>query len=102
VKFEPGNKLAKGGRRVGSGRPTTEAAAAKEAMRRSALDRLTNGMIRAVETLLLHLGSKNENISIRAAESVLELAEKSFERDELEKRIQALEQQAAQQGGNLR
>ena len=38
-----------------------------------------------------HLDSKRENISIRAAEDVIEFTQKALEHEELEKRIEALE-----------
>lgn len=91
--FQKGNKLGKGGKQnPPGGRPTKEEAAAKAEMRRAALDTLTGGMNKAVETLLRHLSSKKENISIRAAESVLEYALRAIEYEEIERRITALEE----------
>src|SRR5437762_2583033 len=48
------------------------------------------------------LDSERENISIRAAESIIEFAQKALEHEELEQRIEALETRLAQQGGNYR
>src|SRR5215813_5169409 len=90
--FQKGNKFGRGGKQNPSGgRPTKEEQAAKAEMRRAALDALTAGMTKAVETLLLHLSSKNENISVRACESVLEYALRSIECEEIERRLDAIE-----------
>ena len=56
----------------------------------------------ATETLIKHLDSKRENISIRAAEGIVEFAQKPLEHKELEKRVEALEARLMQQGGNFR
>ena len=97
--FQKGNKFGRGGRQnPPGGRPSKEETAAKIEMRRAALDALTTGMTQAVQTLLRHLSSKNENISIRAAESVLEYALRSIECEEIEQRLVALEERL-QQGG---
>src|SRR5690349_18317520 len=90
--FEKGNQLGKGGKRnPPGGRPTKEQAAAKAEMRAAALDILCGGMVKAVETLLRHLSSENENISIRAAEGVIEYALRVYETEEIEKRLSDLE-----------
>jgi hypothetical protein len=49
-----------------------------------------------------HLDSDHENISIRAAESIIEFTQKALEHEELERRIEALEAKVIQQGGNYR
>jgi len=43
-----------------------------------------------------------ENVSIRAAESIIAFTQKALEHEELEKRIEALEARLSQQGGNYR
>jgi hypothetical protein len=48
-------------------------------------------IVKASETLVKHLDSKRENISIRAAESIIEFAQKALEHEELEQCIDALE-----------
>ena len=67
-----------------------------------ALDSLKANLTKATETLVKHLDSERENISIRAAESIIEFAQKALEHEELERRIEALETRLAQQGGNYR
>jgi hypothetical protein len=59
---------------------------------RGALDSLKANIAKATETLVKHLDSKRENISIRAAESIIEFAQKAIEFENLEKRIGALEE----------
>src|SRR5437773_7466817 len=65
-----------------------------------ALDSLKANLTKATETLVKHMNSERENISIRAAESIIEFAQKALEHEELEQRIEALETRLAQQGGN--
>jgi hypothetical protein len=91
-----------GGSRPGAGRPTKEEAAAKEEMIRVALDTLKLSMFKAVSTLVRLLDSDAENISLRAAESIISFTQKAIEHEELEKRIKALEERLIQQGGNYR
>jgi len=67
-----------------------------------ALDSLKANIAKAGETLVKHLDSERENISIRAAESIIEFAQKALEHEELEQRIEALETRLAQQGGHYR
>jgi hypothetical protein len=69
---------------------------------RSALDSLKANVGRATETLVKLLGSKSEPIRARAAEDIIEFAQKALEHEELEKRIEALEERLLQQGGNHR
>ena len=57
---------------------------------------------RATETLVTLLTSKSEPIRARAAEDIIEFAQKAIEHEELEKRVQALEERLVQQGGNHR
>lgn len=65
-----------------------------------ALDTLKTAMAKATETLIKHLDSEQENISIRAAQSVIEFAQHALEFENLEKRISSLEERLIQQGGN--
>src|SRR5262245_27360542 len=46
---------------------------------------------KAAQTLVKHLDSQKETISIRAAESIIEFAQRAIEVEELEQRIGALE-----------
>jgi hypothetical protein len=52
-----------------------------------ALDSLKASIAKASETLVKHLDSTRENISIRAAEGIIEFAQKALDQEELEKRI---------------
>jgi hypothetical protein len=63
-----------------------------------ALDCLKANIAKATETLVKHLDSEHQNISIRAAESIIEFSQKALEHEELEKRIGALEEKLMQQG----
>ena len=65
----------------------------------SAVDTLKANIAKATETLVKHLDSEHENISIRAAESIIEFTQKALEHEELERRIEALEDRLMQQGG---
>jgi hypothetical protein len=65
-----------------------------------ALDSLKANITKATETLVKHLDSGRENISIRAAESIIEFAQKALESEELGRRIEALEGKLLQQGEN--
>src|SRR5436190_649781 len=67
-----------------------------------ALDSLKANIAKAGETLVKYLDSERENISIRAAESIIEFAQKALEHEELEQRIEALEARVIQQGGHCR
>lgn len=62
----------------------------RDAVIERALDSLKANMAKATETLVKHLDSEHENISIRAAESIIEFTQKALEHEELEKRIAAL------------
>lgn len=68
----------------------------RDAVIERALDSLKANIAKATETLVKHLESKRENISIRAAESIIEFTQKALEHEELERRIEALEQRIAQ------
>ena len=67
-----------------------------------ALDSLKVNVTRATETLVKLLDSKSEPIRARAAEDIIEFAQKAIEHEEMEKRIEALEERLLQQGGNHR
>ena len=68
----------------------------RDAIIERALDSLKANIAKATKTLVKHLDSKRENISIRAAEDIIEFTQKAVEHEELEKRIEALEEQMAQ------
>ena len=74
----------------------------RDAVIERALDSLKANLGKATETLVKHLDSERENISIRAAESIIEFAQKALEHEELERRIEALEARVIQQGGHCR
>jgi uncharacterized membrane-anchored protein len=67
-----------------------------------ALDSLKANVSRASETLVTLLTSKSEPIKARAAEDIIEFAQKAMQHEELERRIEALEERLVQQGGNHR
>jgi hypothetical protein len=67
-----------------------------------ALDSLKANIAKATKTLVKHLDSKRENISIRAAEDIIEFTQKALEHEELEKRIEALEARLSQPERNYR
>jgi AcrR family transcriptional regulator len=67
-----------------------------------ALDSLKANVSKATETLVKLLDSESEPMQARAAEDIIEFAQKAFEHEELEKRIEALEERLLQQGGNYR
>jgi hypothetical protein len=74
----------------------------RDAVIERALDSLKASIAKASETLVKHLESKRENISIRAAEGIIEFAQKALEHEELEKRIEALEARFMQREGHQR
>jgi putative insertion element HTH domain-containing protein len=74
----------------------------RDAIIEQALDSLKANLSQASETLVKHLNSTRENISIRAAESIIDFVQKAIEHEELEKRIEALETRVSQQRGNYR
>jgi hypothetical protein len=63
---------------------------------------LKANIAKATETLVKHLDSERENISIRAAESIIAFTQKALEHEELEKRIEALEAKLIQQRATYR
>ena len=67
-----------------------------------ALDILKVNISKATETLVKLLDSDKEGIQARAAEDIIEFAQKALEHEELEKRIEALEERLLQRGGNHR
>jgi hypothetical protein len=67
---------------------------------RGALDSLKANVAKATETLVKLLASKSEPIRARAAEDIIEFAQKALEHEQLEKRVQALEEKLIQQGGH--
>jgi hypothetical protein len=67
---------------------------------RGALDSLKANVTKATETLVKLLDSDSEPMQARAAEDIIEFAQKAFEHEELERRIEALEERLLQQGGN--
>jgi hypothetical protein len=64
----------------------------RNAVIESALESLKANVAKATETLVRHLDSRRENISIRAAESIIEFTQKAIEYENLEKRIEELEE----------
>jgi AcrR family transcriptional regulator len=74
----------------------------RDAMIERALDSLKANIAKATETLLKHLDSDREHISIRAAEDIIQFTQKALEHEELERRIEALETRVSQQRGNYR
>jgi hypothetical protein len=56
-----------------------------------AIETLKGNVTKAAQTLVKHLDSDKETISIRAAESIIEFAQRAIEVEELEQRIGALE-----------
>ena len=74
----------------------------REELTAIALDTLKAGIAKATATLVNHLDSERENISIRAAESIIEFAQKALEDEDLEKRLEALEERVKQQGEKRR
>ena len=69
----------------------------RDEMIERALNSLKANIAKATETLVKHLDSKRENISIRAAESIIQFAQKAIEFENLEKRIGTLEERINQQ-----
>src|SRR5262249_48426253 len=56
-----------------------------------ALDSLKANVSKATETLVKLLHSESESMRARAAEDIIEFAQKALEHEELERRIEALE-----------
>jgi len=74
----------------------------REQLTTIALDTLKAGIAKATVTLVNHLDSERESISIRAAESIIGFAQKALEHENLEKRIEALEERIKQRSENWR
>jgi hypothetical protein len=74
----------------------------RDAIIERALDSLKANLSKAAATLVKHLDSKRENISIRAAENIIEYAQRAIENEELEKRIVALEERLTEGGGSYK
>lgn len=74
----------------------------RDAVIERALDSLKTNIAKATKKLVDHLDSKRENISIRAAEDIIEFTQKAVEHEELEKRIEALEARLSQPERNYR
>ena len=72
----------------------------RDAVIEHALDCLKANLTTATVTLVKHLDSDHENISIRATESIIEFTQTALKREELEKRVEALEARLNQQGRN--
>ena len=68
----------------------------REEVVKGALETLKANVGKATETLVKHLDSDKENISIRAAENIIEFIQKSLELENLERRIESLEQRSNQ------
>jgi predicted DNA-binding protein YlxM (UPF0122 family) len=69
---------------------------------RGALDSLKANVTKATETLVKLLDSDSEPMQLRAAEDIIEFAQKAIEHEELQKRIEVLEERLLQQGQNHR
>ena len=65
-----------------------------------ALDSLKANVSKATETLVKLLDSESESMRARAAEDIIEFAQKALEHEELERRIEALEEKLLRQGGS--
>jgi AcrR family transcriptional regulator len=74
----------------------------RDAVIERALDSLKANIAKATETMVKHLDSKRESISIRAAERIIEFTQKALEHEELEKRIEALEERLLPHRENYR
>jgi hypothetical protein len=70
----------------------------RDTMIERALDSLKSSIAKASETLVKHLDSERENISIRAAESIIEFTQKALEYENLEQRVEELEKHVKQGG----
>ncbi len=64
----------------------------REEVVRGALDTLKANVSKATETLVKLLDSEKEGIQARAAEDIIEFAQRAIEHEELEKRVGALEE----------
>ena len=71
----------------------------RDAVIERALDNLKANISKATETLVKLLDSDKEPIQARAAEDIIEFTQKALEHEELEKRIDALEESIKQKKG---
>ena len=71
----------------------------REEVVKGALETLKANVGKATETLVKHLDSDKENISIRAAENIIEFTQKAIEFEQLEKRVDGLEGRIKDIGG---
>ena len=71
----------------------------REEVVKGALETLKANVGKATETLVKHLDSEKETISIRAAENIIEFTQKAIEFEQLEKRIDGLEGRIKDIGG---
>ena len=62
-----------------------------------AIETLKANVTKAAQTLVKHLDSTRETISIRAAESIIEYAQRAIEAEEFEQRIRELEKRISKQ-----
>ena len=63
-----------------------------------AIETLKANVTKAAQTLVKHLDSEKENISIRAAERIIEFAQRAMEEEDLQQRIQTLEETIKERG----
>jgi hypothetical protein len=92
MKFEKGNRAAKGGlRNPPGGRPTNAARQGKQEMLNAALDALKMSALKAVLTLAGCLESEDQAIAVRSATAIIDFALKTHQVQELEARLSALE-----------
>lgn len=57
-----------------------------------AIEALKANVTKAAQTLVKHLDCEKENISIRAAMSIIQYAQRAIEEEDLEQRVQTLEE----------
>ena len=69
----------------------------REEVVRAALETLKANTAKATETLVKLLDSEKEAIQARAAEDIIEFTQKAVEHEDLEKRIDALEERVNQE-----
>lgn len=64
----------------------------RDELMQNAIETLKANVTKATETLVRHMDSEKETISIRAAMSIIQYAQRAIEEEDLEQRIQALEE----------
>jgi len=74
----------------------------REKIVEGALENLKSNIAKAASTLVGLLDSQNEGIKHRAAKDVIDFAVKSMELEDLERRIEALEDKIERPSGNRR